>query len=388
MSKLERLQQAQNLTDLAKLLGFTPAGLSYVLYQIPEAEKYRAFEIAKKSGGCRTINAPVDKLSLLQLRLQALLSDCVTEIVRENPRFWVASHGFRKGKTILSNANAHRKRRYVFNLDIEDFFGSINFGRVRGFFIKDRSFGLTPSVATIIAQIGCHQNMLLQGSPSSPVISNLVANILDARLLKLSKHCRCTYTRYADDLSFSTNERLFPREIATELAGANWAVGARLKEVIESAGFTINPGKTRMSYRRSRQLVTGIVVNEKANIKQEYYRAIRAMCHSLFATGKWYRPTSDSDSEPQKIADLKPLEGMLSHIYFVKARRDRSLEVSKQSNFHSPKAPVEIYRQLLFYKHFVSNKIPTIVMEGVSDIVYIKCALISLADKFPDLYYN
>jgi RNA-directed DNA polymerase len=385
MSRLTSLKQAQDLTDLAKLLGYTPSGLSFILYRMPDTAKYRVFEISKKSGGTRTIKAPADQLALLQTRLSELLSDCVQELTRDNPLFWAASHGFRKGRTIVSNADAHCKRRYVFNVDIADFFDTINFGRVRGFFIKDRSFSVAPKVATLIAQIACRDNSLPQGSPCSPVISNLVANILDARLLRLAKHSRCTYTRYADDLTFSTNQRLFPQEIAREMAGADWAVGKRLNEVIEGAGFKLNPNKTRMSLRRSRQSVTGLVVNGKPNVRQDYYRSVRAMCCSLFSTGQWHRPLPKGGGPIELVDNLRPLEGSLSHIYFVKARRDRTHKQNKDAGYFPPKATVELYRQFLFYKHFVASTLPTIVTEGTSDITYLKCALRSLAAKFPSL---
>ncbi len=385
MSTLSRLKQAQNLSDLAKIVGFSPSGLSYVLYRIPDAAKYRVFDIPKKNGGTRTIKAPTDRLALLQARLNELLTDCVREIGRDNPRFQAASHGFRKGRTIVSNANAHRKRRYVFNVDIADFFDSINFGRVRGLFIKDKAFSLAPEVATVIAQIACNGNALPQGSPCSPIISNLVANILDARLLRLAKHAKCTYTRYADDLTFSTNELLFPYEIARELAGAEWGVGQRLTDAIEGAGFRLNPAKTRMSLRRSRQTVTGLVVNEKPNIRQDYYRTVRAMCRSVFDTGQWHRHLSGADDPLKIIDDLRSLEGMLSHIHFVKARRDRSHKANKDAGYAAPRATAELYRQFLFYKYFVANSFPMIVTEGVTDITYLKCAIRSRAARFPIL---
>lgn len=383
MSKLERLKKTKSLSDLAKLLGFTPKGLSYVIHQIPDAKKYRVFEIPKKTGGTRTIKAPVDELSLLQSRLAELLTECVEELIKDNPRYWAASHGFRKSRTIVSNANAHRKRRYVFNIDLADFFGTINFGRVRGYFIKDNSFGLDPAVATVIAQIACHENALPQGSPCSPVISNLIANILDARLLRLAKASGCTFTRYADDLTFSTNKTIFPSEIAKELAGAEWEVGQQLQNIIDKSGYKLNTAKTRMSLRQSRQTVTGLVVNEKPNISQDYYRCVRAMCHSVFTTGSWYRPVQAAGAVPVPTGSLRPVEGMLSHIYFVKARRDRSHKMNKDAGFISPKTPTRLYKEFLFYKHFVASPLPMIVTEGISDITYIKCAIRSLAAKFP-----
>lgn len=384
MSSLEKSQKAQSLTDLAKLLGFTPKGVSYVLYKMDAAKKYRSFEIPKKSGGVRTIHAPEPQLALLQTRLAELLYACVRERKQENARFWFASHGFHQGRTIVSNAEIHRRRRFVFNLDLADFFGTINFGRVRGFFIHDKMFSLEPKVATIIAQIACHDNALPQGSPCSPVISNLIGNILDSRLLALARDARCTYTRYADDLTFSTNEKLFPTEIAVNVHGADWDVGAKLRKTIDKTGFFINPAKTRMSLRQSRQTVTGLVVNAKANINQDYYRAARAMCNSLFQTGYYFRPGDDPADATDKLG---PLEGRLSHIHFVKARRDRDPKINKLAKaageFHPPRAPEELYRKFLFYKYFAAPAAPLIVTEGVTDITYLQCAIRALVKKFP-----
>lgn len=277
-----------------------------------------------------------------------------------------------------------RRRRFVFNLDLEDFFGTINFGRVRGFFIHDQVFALKPEVATIIAQIVCHDNALPQGSPCSPVISNLIGNILDSRLLALARDARCTYTRYADDLTFSSNEKLFPTEIAVNVRGAEWEVGHNLKKTIEETGFFINSKKTRMSLRQSRQVVTGLVVNDKANINQDYYRAARAMCNALFQTGSYFKP---NDYPGDATGNLNSLEGTLSHIYFVKARRDRDPKVNKRAiaagEFHPPRAPEGLYRKFLFYKYFAAPRGPLIVTEGVSDVTYLQCAIRALVKKFP-----
>lgn len=389
MSTLENLRSAANLSDLAKILGFTPKGLTYVLYKTETSKKYQTFKIPKKTGGMRKIQAPIERLSLLQERLSELLYSCVSELQKENPRLWRPSHGFYRGRTIVSNAENHRLRRYVFNVDIEDFFGTINFGRVRGFFIKDRSFGLDPSVATVIAQIACHENALPQGSPCSPVISNLIGNILDVRLLALARDTRCTYTRYADDLTFSTNEQNFPTEIAMNVADSTWTAGKKLESELKRAGFQLNHAKTRMSLRQSRQSVTGLVVNKKVNISRDYYRVVRAMCNSVFQTGLYYRPVVDEEAEIEWTDNLNSLEGLLSHIYFVKARRDRSAKTNKLAKeageFFIPKAPVELYRKFLFFKHFVIPKAPLIVTEGLSDITYLKCAIRSLEKSFPSL---
>ena len=384
LSSLDQLKNTQSLSDLAKLLGFTPKGVGFILYKMDPTKKYRSFGIPKKSGGVRTISAPEPQLALLQTRLAELLYTCVDERKQKSPRFWFASHGFHQGRTIVSNASVHRRRRFVFNIDLADFFGTINFGRVRGFFIHDAMFSLNPNVATIIAQIACHENSLPQGSPCSPVISNLIGNILDSRLLALANDNKCTYSRYADDLTFSTNTQLFPAEIAAIGKNDEWEVGVKLREMIEATGFAINPSKTRMSLRQSRQTVTGLVVNSKPNIKQEYYRAARSMCNSLFQKGYYFRPGDN----PQSVMDnLGPLEGILSHVHFVKTRRDRPQKVNKLSKaageFHPPGAPEELYRKFLLYKYFVAPAAPLIVTEGTSDITYLQCAIRALVKKFP-----
>lgn len=392
MTRLERLQAANSLSDLAKLLNYTPRGLAFVLYKTSAESRYSTFDIAKSGGGVRTIQAPNNQLKLLQSRLADLLSDCLDKIEAAKPDRRRVSHGFQKGRSIVTNARAHRRRRFVLNLDLKDFFGTINFGRVRGFFIADRNFGLDPKVATVIAQIACHNNALPQGAPSSPVISNLIGHILDARLIRLARDHGCTYTRYADDLTFSTNRRNFPRQLARAsiLKSNRWVIGKQLKGAIKKTGFSINPSKSRMQIHGSRQETTGLIVNEKVNVRQEYYRSVRSMCSSLFQTGKYYVESMedlDGLKVPLLTSELAPLEGRLAHIYYVKARRDLSQHHKKLVEFKTPKAPLELYRRFLFYKYFVSSNEPVLVTEGKTDITYLRTAIKALRENFPVLVH-
>jgi RNA-directed DNA polymerase len=176
MSRLATLKSAATLSDLANLLQFKPSVLSYILFKLPAATKYSTFEIRKRNGGRRSIQAPMDALKFAQQKLSILLQDCVDEINTAKGRKDRVAHGFKRKRSIITNAREHRNRRYVFNIDLEDFFPSINFGRVRGFFIRDHNFALNEAVATVIAQLACHENALPQGSPCSPVISNLIAH--------------------------------------------------------------------------------------------------------------------------------------------------------------------------------------------------------------------
>jgi RNA-directed DNA polymerase len=248
VASLQKLRDAKTLEDVAKLLGFTPSGLAYVLFKIPDGEKYKIFEIKKRSGGKRLIKAPEPSLKLAQRRLAKYLYECLAELQKETPGRRSLAHGFEKNRSIMTNASLHKRRRYVLNLDLEDFFPSINFGRVRGFFIKDHHFALQEKVATVLAQVACHDHTLPQGSPCSPVISNLIGHLLDMRLVRFAKIHKCTYSRYADDITFSTSRKEFPTELAVPVAGtvSDWELGAELRDKIEHSGFKINDKKTRM----------------------------------------------------------------------------------------------------------------------------------------------
>lgn len=112
-----------------------------------------------------------------------------------------------KGKSFITNAQIHRNKRFVINVDLENFFDSFHFGRVRGYFMKNKNYQCSEEVATTIAQIACYEGKLPQGAPSSPIITNMICNIFDMRLLRLAKKYKLDYTRYADDLSFSTNDK-------------------------------------------------------------------------------------------------------------------------------------------------------------------------------------
>ncbi len=379
MTDLEKLRAARTLKDVGHILGVQPKTVSYLLYQLPEAEKYHSFEIPKHNGGKRLINAPERRLKMLQRRLADVLYRCVAEFEKTGPTHHPLAHGFARSCSIFTNASVHKRRRYVLNLDLQDFFPSFNFGRVRGFFIKDKRFELNEKVATVIAQIACHKNELPQGSPCSPIISNLLGHILDVRLARFAKKNKCTYSRYADDITFSTNRKDFPTALAKPIPErlSAWELGSQLVKEIHRAGFKINASKTRMQWRGSRQVTTGLIVNEKVNIRSEYYRTARAICHKLFSTGSYYVSTPDTS-----VKGLNKIEGILSHIHYIKDRSDLREEVEKKK---TPTAARMLYKKFLFYKHFVALEKPLIVTEGKTDIVYLRAAIKKLTDYHPQL---
>jgi RNA-directed DNA polymerase len=390
VTPLQKLREAQTLKGVAKILGFKPSRLAYILYRLPDALKYTSFTIPKRNGDVRQIKAPVAPLRLLQRRLANLLYLCLEEVEKSGAGRRSLAHGFVRGRSIVTNASLHKRRRYVLNLDLENFFPSFNFGRVRGFFIKDKHFSLHEKAATIFTQIACHDNELPQGSPCSPIISNLIGHLLDVGLVRLAKVHKCTYSRYADDITFSSNRKEFPSELAAPIQGTSsqWQLGAPLIAKIEDSGFRIRHQKTRMQLRGSRQVTTGLLVNEKVNVRPEYYRSARAMCHTLFLTGAYYRvvPTSlvedtpGDDSVIVPIAELGHLEGMLAHIHYVKKRTPaKRQDVDKKK----PPSAQALYRRFLFYKNFVALRAPLIVPEGKTDSIYLCAAIKQLKIYHP-----
>jgi RNA-directed DNA polymerase len=394
MPYLANLQAAKTVNDVAALLGFRVSALTYVLYSKSAPPKFRTFQIAKRSGGTRTIEAPNPQLKRIQRRLADLLQECDAEIKQkygrhdEGPRPDRVTHGFVRRRSIVTNAYQHRRRRLVFNLDLDNFFPSINFGRVRGFFLRDNNFLLQSAVATILAQIACSGNHLPQGSPCSPVIANLIGHILDVHLVRLAGRSGCRYTRYADDLTFSTNKREFPPNIAVQVPGTehHWRTGAELFHLVRKSGFHVNAGKTRMQYRTSRQEVTGLVVNRKVNIPSDYRHVVRAMVHRLFVTDSFdiekTVATASGVTTTRTVGTPAMLHGMLGFIDSIDLY-NRKLHPNIESTALSSKE--QAYRRFLLFKDFYAATRPVLVCEGKTDTVYLTHAIRSLAAYFPRL---
>ncbi len=130
MTQLQSLKSATSLHSIATLLQFKPKALAFVLYKETAATKYRTFDIPKRGGGVRRISAPQGGLRLLQRRLSDLLQDCVQEINKTNQWDDEFAHGFKRKRSIITNASKHKNKQYVFNLDLRDFFPSIPLGEM------------------------------------------------------------------------------------------------------------------------------------------------------------------------------------------------------------------------------------------------------------------
>lgn len=257
--------------ETAVYLGGSLKNLSYNLYVLPPDKRYHTFSIPKRGGGSRDIVAPRSSIKLYQRRLADVLSHFY------KPKSCV--YGYVGGRNIKQNARVHCGKRIVINIDLKDFFPTIHLGRVRGVF-KSKPFGFNDAVATTLAQICCHDGRLPQGAPSSPVVSNLVCRTLDNQLQRFASKYRFAYSRYADDITLSTNRSSIPAEVATMGADGKIILSKELETIISRNRFEINREKTRYSLKNNRQEVTGLVVNTKVNVRREYVRQIRAMLHA------------------------------------------------------------------------------------------------------------
>ncbi|MGE3228642.1 MAG: TIR domain-containing protein [Hyphomicrobium sp.] len=265
----------QSAEDLAEYLGVEISDMLRLLYKAPDHERYRHFEIPKRSGGLRRISAPHGLLRAMQDKLHVDFK----RLYDAHPR----AHGFIEGRSIATNADEHIGKRWVLNVDLVDFFPTINFGRVRGLFMKP-PFEMAPAAATVAAQIVTYRNGLPQGAPTSPVLSNFIAATLDRRLLRLARQHKLAYSRYADDITLSTNLTQFPPAIALreQITGGGFKVvaGDALEQAIAASGFAINGQKVRIQGHGVQQTVTGLVVNQRINVERERIRRIRAMLHA------------------------------------------------------------------------------------------------------------
>lgn len=273
----------RSLADLSKWLAVPERELREWLGNTPMWARgygYSRFTIPKRRGGVRTIEAPDDKLKVLQrLILHRLLNPL--------PLPEVAT-GFVPGRSIVDNARPHTQMAVVINIDLADFFPSITATQIEATW---RALGWGAEAATVLTRICTNENHLPQGAPTSPALSNLVCGHLDARLAALVEKRDGAYTRYADDITislpgFGRNKRLRPHRSGQVRArpARKDVVGRQLlthvKGILEAEGFTIQmKKKVRVQRPHQRQTATGLVVNQIVNLPRETRRLIRAMQH-------------------------------------------------------------------------------------------------------------
>lgn len=254
---VSRRGPALGVDDLAKRLGVSLAELG----KVPVA--YREFHVHKRSGGQRRITAPDERLKKLQRRiLRRVLGG-----LKSHP----AATGFERGHSIVTNALPHVGKDVVIRMDLKDFFGSVTADRVRQYLA---AIGWSDQAVEVLVKLVTHDGVLPQGAPTSPRLSNLVNWRMDARLDALATKRGVSYSRYADDIVFSG-------PAGAESTRINDLIHS-VKTIVADEGYAVHMHKKlRISRRHDRQLVTGLVVNEKVSLPREVRRRLRAVEHSL-----------------------------------------------------------------------------------------------------------
>ncbi|MBQ5936392.1 MAG: RNA-directed DNA polymerase [Bacteroidaceae bacterium] len=287
MEKREIAQRAsmlQNKEDLLQLLNdilkdeissdhsfsFSMRQLSYYCNPNNVRGRYRHFSIPKKSGGQRHISAPSRGLSHILYYVNIMLKAVYL------PSDYAM--GFVEGRSVVDNASRHIGQNYVFNTDLENFFPSIAQPRVWKRF-QLAPFNFNQQIASILAGLCCIREkqedgkftfILPQGAPTSPLITNAICDKLDRRLSGLARRFRLHYSRYADDITFSSMCNVYHE---------NGDFRTELKRIIEDQGFHMNIAKTRLQKRGERQEVTGLTVSNRVNTSREYVAEIRNLLH-------------------------------------------------------------------------------------------------------------
>lgn len=263
----EMFYKMKNRHDLAELLEIKENSLNYFLYYVRPENMYVEFKVPKRNGGTREISAPNKKLRNIQRKLAYILS-----LIYKSKK---CSYGFEKGKNFVDNANEHIKKSIILNIDLKDFFNQIHFGRIRGLFLA-KPFLFSSEVATTIAQLTNYKGKLPQGAPTSPILTNFICRSLDSSLMEFAKINKCKYTRYADDITFSTYSSKFSTEIAYFSNGV-MNLSPNLEFIFEKNGFVVNFEKVKLRFKNEHQEVTGLTVNIFANVNRYYTKNLRSI---------------------------------------------------------------------------------------------------------------
>lgn len=305
---------------LAREINVPAALLSRRAFLVPQQNLYSTIIARKRSGKVRTIHAPYWPLLNIQRRILPLLE----ELYRPSPR----AMGFIKGRGIRENGAFHVGKKLILNLDIEDYFPSINFGRIRSRLMA-RPYRLTNDVATTIAKLCTLNGTLPIGAPTSPIIANILTSQLDSELTNIGRRHGCFYTRYADDITFSTNRRNFPPEMVAKrsIRSAEIELGEEIVAAFAKAGFYLNPGKTRILDPTMRQEVCGLTCNVRLNVRRSLLREVRAILHAWKKFGlkaaedKWDK--SFNWREAQSLE--RSLRGKIEHIIHIRGSDDTAV---------------------------------------------------------------
>ena len=200
---------------------------------------YIDIPLKKKDGTPRPIRAPKDKLKTIQ---RSILKNILSDI-----KLPPCCYGFSKNKSIIENAKIHSKNDFLLNLDIQDFFPSVHYEKVKQIFLDT---GLNEEISDIICGLTTYEYRLPQGAPTSPFLASFALSNLDYRLVQLAKNNYLTYTRYFDDISFSGNKRVV-------------ALEKDIMKIIKEEGYKVKMSKRKLFKKGEDKEVNGILIVDK-----------------------------------------------------------------------------------------------------------------------------
>jgi hypothetical protein len=314
----QALPKLADAPALARALGISVAQLRFLAYdrEVSTVTQYRRFTIPKRTGGERLISAPRKNLKAVQHWILGQLLDKLP--------LSESAHGFRAGRSILSNALPHVGAAIVVNVDLRDFFPTVTYRRVKGLF---RKLGYCEEVATLLGLLCTEpqtvetrldgvtyfvaqtERRLPQGAPTSPAITNVLCRKLDRRLGAFAQKHQLVYTRYADDLTISTRDR-------NADIGAILAV---LHKVARAEGFTVHPDKVNVKRRGGRQEVTGVIVNERPGVDRRTLRRFRALLFQIEKDGPEGKRWGASPDVVQSAI------GFANYVYMIDPKKGAAL---------------------------------------------------------------
>ena len=262
-------QKIKTRQELAEILEIPLNKMTYYAYS--KNSFYTEFTIKKRDGKAnRVILAPKKGLKIIQKKIASFISEIYDQYIP------TSAQGFISQRSIVTNAEKHVRKKYILKVDLKDFFPSINAGRVHRLF-RSKPFYFSPEVADCLTRLVCVHGCLPQGSPASPVISNMICWKMDRTFMNYCKDKKILYSRYADDLTFSTNCKKSLPFLVKDNYEKNSIIltSDDISSIIKKNYFVINKKKTGLFSNSVRQSVTGVIVNKKLNFRRKEYEQLR-----------------------------------------------------------------------------------------------------------------
>ena len=325
-NKLRHLSDAQELAAMLNELklpwyysDFRGKQLSFLADTNNVQRRCKTFRLRKKHGGYREITAPKGGLRGILNALNILLQ------TYDEPTPW--AYGFVCGRSVVDNARPHVGKRYILNLDLKDFFPTITRQQVADCLTAE-PFGFSSLAAKLISGLATvrtknNEEVLAQGFATSPTLSNFICREMDKEIASIAAAQGITFTRYADDLTFSAD---------TDVLRPQGELVQQVKAIVERYGFRLNEAKTHLQRRGKRQEVTGLMVTEKVNVSRRYVREIRSLLYiwerygyedACQAAWKSYRQQHGKTKGHQHCVPLNAvLRGKLNYMKMVRGADD------------------------------------------------------------------